>query len=210
MHPYPELLPGDIAGVKRKDFIGRMANKMLVPHTDLFHFFLIGDYLSWDDDYVILESISKGIAVGRLSFYNPADVVIFRRVLPEDWHRYYEEGGLQMQESPEFIRKKAAAALTLKGRARYDWLLILQLALTLPGLLLRGKFPPYQPEDLPYGRNKAYICTEAVVFAWQHVGFPIVPKHIVPVPAAIVRAVQERRLVRIYPPRVRCISHMIG
>jgi len=184
MKPYPSLKPGDIVGVKNHGIMGKLSKNLLVPHTDLYHFLIVGDYLPWNDDYVILESISKGIAVGRLSFYRPEDVAIFRRALTED---------------NELTRKKAAAALTLKGRARYDWLLILQLLFTLPYLLLKGEIPPYKPKDLPYGRNKAYICTEAVVFAWEYVGYPIISRDIMPVPAAIIEACVAGTLEQIYP-----------
>jgi len=188
MHPYPDLKPADIAGVRSRSISGKLSKNLIVPHTDLYHFLIIGVCLPWVDDYVIFESISKGIAVGRLSFYDPEDVVIFRRALPHC-----------NPANEQLVRREAAAALTLKGRARYDWLLLVQLALTLPSLMLRGKFPPYRPEDLPYGRNKAYICTEAVVFAWAHVGWPIVPRGIVPVPAAIKQANLDGTLEQVYP-----------
>lgn len=188
MQPYPALKCGDIVGVRKRGFIGKLMKRAISPPTDLFHFFLIGDYLPWDDDYVILESIGKGIAVGRLSFYDPADLMIFRRVVPAP--------------DPDMIdpiRRRAAAELTRVGRARYDWLLVIQTALAALGLLLRGKFPPWTPEQFPYGRNKAYICTEAVVAAWRAVGLPLVPDNVMPLPAAIKRGLFFGILQHIYP-----------
>lgn len=199
MQPYPDLKPADIVGVKRKGFIGRLMKWAIYPPTQLFHFFIIGDYLPWDDDYVILESIGKGIAVGRLSFYDPADLTIFRRVLPEGWIPYDDGTSQEVVVTHQFVRKKAAAELTRVGRARYDWLLILQTALYALSMILMGKLPPWYPELFPYGRNKAYICTEAVVAAWRAVGFPVVPENLIPVPSAIIMAVQDGRLEQIYP-----------
>ena len=187
MQPYPQLKCGDIVGVKKRGIIGKLMKRAISPPTNLFHFFLIGDYLPWDDDYVILESIGKGIAVGRLSFYDPADLMIFRRLLPGE------------EEYPGCIRQRAAAELTRVGRARYDWLLVLQTALAALGLLLRGKCPPWAPEQFPYGRNKAYICTEAVVAAWRAVGYPVVPDNVMPLPAAIKRGLFFGILQHIYP-----------
>lgn len=199
MQPYPDLKPADIVGVRRKDFIGKLMKRAIYPPTQLFHFFLIGDYLPWDDDYVILESIGKGIAVGRLSFYDPADLAIFRRVLPDGWIPYDDGTDIEKMVPHQFIRKKAAAELTRVGRARYDWLLVIQTAFAALGLLLRGKFPPWHPEQFPYGWDKDYICTEAVVAAWRAVGFPVVPEHIMPLPAAIKRGIFDGTLQHIYP-----------
>jgi hypothetical protein len=182
---YPSLLPADIGGVKSKGPMGYLAQKLTVPYSGLFHHFIVGDYIAEDDDYVILESINKGVTVGRLSFYDPSEVVILRRVLP-------------FQEQNMVIRRRASVALTELGRCGYDWLLAAHLILAIPQLLLKGKKPPYRPEQFPYGRNSSYVCTEAVAYAWSKAMFPIIPKRVVPLPAAIVRSYMDGHLELIY------------
>lgn len=187
---YPELLPGDVAGVKGKGLLLWLSQHLLVPHTNRVHFFIIGDYIPWDDDYVILESIGKGIAVGRLSFYKPEDLEIYRVDLSHP---------RVTAEMENLLRRKAAASLTLVGRASYDYLLYFHLMMGTLNLIFHGKFPPYDPAQLPYGRNRAYICTEAANFAWRHVGHPIIPKGVVPTPAGYEKALIQGGIRRIFP-----------
>lgn len=196
MNPYPELFPGDIFGIKGRGISGWACRHLITPPTDRFHFGVVGDYLPWDNDYVILESIGKGIAVGRLSFYKPEDVEIYRVVLGQTPEQRL--GKLRTEEFHE-VRKRAAAELTRVGRARYDYILIAQIAFGALTLLLRGKLPPWRPDQFPYGRDQKYICTEAIVAAWAGVGVNIVDTGTVPLPSAIIKAVNEGRLKRIYP-----------
>ena len=193
---YPILFPADIGATRGSGPLLWFSQRLIEPKTDRIHFFIIGDYLPWDNDYVILESIGKGIAVGRLSFYNPMDVEIYRVVLSET-----PEQRLGDRRAVEFyeVRKRAAAELTRVGRARYDYILIAQIAFGALTLLLRGKLPPWRPEQFPYGRDKKYICTEAIAAAWAGVGVNIVDPGTVPLPSAIIKAVNEGRLKRIYP-----------
>jgi hypothetical protein len=184
---YPALLPGDIGAVKGRGIFAWLSNKLLVPHTDRFHFFVIWDYLTWDKDYVILESIGKGIAVGRLSFYNPDNIEIYRPVLTGE------------EDPVGLLGCKACAELTKKGRARYDYILYAQLLLGALRLMLSGKFPPYDPAQLPYGRNQDYVCTEAANYGWREVGHPIIEPGTVPVPAGYEKARILGEITQIYP-----------
>ncbi|MBA7704024.1 hypothetical protein ES703_112822 [subsurface metagenome] len=187
---YPRLFPADIGATRGKGLLLWVSKNLIEPKTDRVHFFLIGDYLPWDDDYVILESIGKGIAVGRLSFYKPEEVEIYRVNIGTDprWR------DLQRQ-----LRRRAAAELTRVGRARYDYILYLQLIAGALYLLLRGKLPPWRAKDFPYGRNKDYICTEAANAAWRAVGHPIIKPGEVPLPAGYKQALLEHQLWRIFP-----------
>ena len=180
---YPLLYPGDIGAVRGKGPLLWFSQNLIKPKTDRVHFFVVGDYLPWDDDYVILESIGKGIAVGRLSFYRPEDLEIYK-VDVEGW---------------EELGPRAAAELTKVGRARYDFILIAQVALGALTLLFRGKLPPWEPKDFPYGRNSAYICTEAASFGWRAVGHPIIEPGVAPLPSGFKKALLERKLRRIFP-----------
>ncbi|GAH41697.1 unnamed protein product [marine sediment metagenome] len=153
---YPILYPADIGATRGSGPLRWISQHLIEPKTDRIHFFIIGDYLPWDKDHVILESIGKGIAVGRLSFYKPEDVEIYRVVLSETPEQRL--GNRKVEEIHE-VRRRAAAELTRFGRARYDYILIAQIALGALTLLLRGKLPPWRPEQFPYGKNKDYKRT---------------------------------------------------
>ena len=193
---YPILYPADIGATRGSGPLLWLSQHLIKPKTDRVHFFIIGDYLPWDNDYVILESIGKGIAVGRLSFYKPEDVEIYRVVLGQT-----PEQRLGKRKTEEFqeVRKRAAAELTRVGRARYDYILIAQIAFGALTLLLRGKLPQWRPEQFPYGRDGKYICTEAAAYCWRAVGHPIIPPGVVPLPAGFAQALQEGRIHKIFP-----------
>jgi len=181
---YPYLYSGDIFGVKGKGVLRWLSERLLEPKTDRLHFGIIGDYLPWDDDYVILESIGKGIAVGRLSFYNPDDIEIYR---------------VALKPNSMLTREKAAAELSRVGRARYDYILYVQLFLGALALLLQWKLPPWKSSQFPYGRNRRYVCTEAAVEAWRGVGISLVSPEVVPTPASIKEAELSGKVYRVYP-----------
>lgn len=193
---YPELLPGDIAAVKGSGVFAWLSNKLLKPHTDRFHFFIICQAVQWDNDYLILESIGKGIAIGRLSFYNDYDLEIYRVKLDEMPESRW---GKQKKTDYNLLRLKACTELARIGRARYDYLLYAQLLLGALRLMLSFKFPPYDPAQLPYGRNKDYVCTEAANYGWRKVGHPIIEENTVPVPAGFRKALDQGKLEKIYP-----------
>jgi len=186
---YPKLFPGDIFGARGEGLLRWLCGHFLTPRTDRVHFGVIGDYLPWDDDYVILESIGKGIAVGRLSFYDPEDIEVYRVALNVD------------PDEEMLLRAQAAAELSRVGRARYDYILYAQLALGVLALLFSGHLPPWKSEQFPYGRNKRYVCTEAAVEAWRGVGVSIVSPRTVPTPASIKEAELSGKLYKIYPGR---------
>jgi len=184
------LRPGDIVGVRGKGLLRWLSEHLLKPRTDRVHFFLIGDYIPWDDDYVILESIGKGIAVGRLSFYDPDDLEVYRVPLSHDPGVYSVN---------DRLRAMVAAELTKVGRARYDYILYIQMVIGALQLLVTGHLPPYSPAQLPYGRNKAYICTEAANYGWRAVGHPIIRPGEVPTPAGYKQAEMDGKIRKIYP-----------
>lgn len=187
---YPKLYPADIGAVKGSGPLLWLSKNLLVPHTDRVHFFLVGDYIPWDDDYVIMESIGKGIAVGRLSFYKPEDIEIYRVNLSTD---------SRLLTANSLLRRQVAAEMTLIGRARYDFVLYLQLFAGAATLMLQGKFPPYRAEQLPYGRNKDYICTEAANFGWRARGHPIIPPGVVPTPSEYKQALIDKKIRVVFP-----------
>jgi len=187
---YPRLYRADICATRGRGPLLWFSQHLLEPKTDRVHFFIIGDYLPWDDDYVILESIGKGIAVGRLSFYKPEDIEIYRVNIGKD---------PRLSEVNKLLRRQVVGELSKVGRARYDYILYLQLIVGAISLLLRGKLPPWTPEQIPYGRNKAYICTEAARYGWRARGHPIFPEGMAPTPSAFKQALIDGKMRRIFP-----------
>lgn len=53
-----ELEPGDIFSTKGEGVIAWLSRNLMAPPTDRFHYGLVWEKV--DDDYLILESISKG------------------------------------------------------------------------------------------------------------------------------------------------------
>lgn len=178
---------GDIGAVLAEGFAkvaGLLSRKIFTPHTDLFHFFLIGDYIPEENDYVILEATPRGVMVGRLSWYE--GYRIFRVVDPD-----VRELGI-----------RAARAATKYGRAYYDYLLFFKLLAGVMRCLFRqlmneGWFKAIRPAELPYARDSRFICTEIANEAWRLVGRPIVPKGVVPLPAGFIEALNSGKLVEV-------------
>ena len=84
-----KVRPGDIGAIVESGFVTKLASRLILPATEFFHFIIIADYISHENDFVILESIpSHGVAVGRLSWYLGKTINIYRpsreRVLMSD------------------------------------------------------------------------------------------------------------------------------
>jgi hypothetical protein len=163
------LEPGDIFATRNEGILGKLAAKLMAPHTDRFHFGLIWERIPEEDDYTILESIGKGIAVGRLSFYEGADIKFYR---PDRNNRHL-----------------APLALTKYGRGEYDYLLIFKIMLQGFWLIFKhifteGQIRAIYPWELSWCRDNAFVCTEAVDAAYDLVCDSIIPDELAPVPAA--------------------------
>ncbi len=176
------LQPGDIFATKGKGITGWAVRNLISPTTDRFHFGII--WRQMGNDYIILESVSKGIAVGLLSWYNPKEVEIYR----VDCFKY--------------LRTFAPDHLVIWGRSKYDYLLILKIALggllAFFKVLIKEKRPRrLRAEDFPYGQNSELICTEAVDIAYDAVGVNIIPEGVMPLPNAFRQAEIDGRINRI-------------
>jgi len=177
--------PGDIVGVKAKGgIIPWLSKNAIVPQTDLFHFLLIGDQVG--DDYEILESIGKGVAVGRLSWYKDREYTVFRVNTPNS----LALGEKVMRFASKF------------GRHSYDWKLYVRIFAWALGYWLKEiaklHFPPrpVYPTMIPYKSDQDFICIELVFEAWRNVlpgngGVRIREHGHAPVPAEMILA-QER------------------
>lgn len=171
--------PGDIVGVRGgKGPITWLSYHAVVPHTDLFHFLLIRDRIAVEDDYEILESIGKGAAVGRLSWYKKRQYIVFR----------------VNHENADIMGRLAADLASKFGRHKYDWKLYLKIFAWALGYwtkeIFTGHIPPrpVRPTQIPYKTDQDFICIELVFEAWKQVGFPIRKLGHAPVPAEVILA----------------------
>ncbi len=175
---YPELKSGDIFATKGTGLIGWLHKKLFAPSTSRFHFGLLWHKVN--NDWIILESINKGIAVGRLSFYMGKNIRFYRA------------------NCPYGTRRKTGIALTKYGRSRYDYWLIVKIVVgcgvALVRNLLKGKIRKLKAEDLPYASDSSLICTEAVDIAYLAVGYPITNPSNVPLPSAFEQARLDGRI----------------
>lgn len=175
------LESGDIFAVKGRGITGWFARTLTAPETDRFHFGLVWEKV--DDDYLILESISKGIAVGRLSFYEGKDVKFYRADCPAE------------------LSAQAPIELTRWGRSRYDWLLIPKLIiqgfwLILKHLVTEGRFRRIRAEELSpiYTWDSRLLCTEAAWCGYNAVGVNIIPYGVPPMPSSFREAELQGRI----------------
>ncbi|MBA7680597.1 hypothetical protein ES703_88918 [subsurface metagenome] len=162
-----ELQSGDIFATKGSGFLGWLSRSLMMPETNRFHYGII--LHEWQGDYLILESISKGLSVGRLSFYKGADIKFYRVNCDED------------------LREAAPLELTRWGRSLYDYLLVAKLVVQGLWLLLWHR-RRIRPEELTWSQDNALLCSEAVDIAYDAVGVNIIPIHVCPTPSAFRQA----------------------
>ncbi len=74
---------GDIFATKGGGITGWASRNLFTPYTDRFHHGILWKHLG-GGDFIILESISKGIAVGRLSWYRGKNIEFYRVNVDED------------------------------------------------------------------------------------------------------------------------------
>jgi hypothetical protein len=178
------LEPGTIGACKASPGI-KIGNALTSPQTDRGHYFLVWQYVPEDGDYIILESIDKGVAVSRMSKYRGQGVQFFQVDCPAD------------------LRHQTPIQLTKYGEAHYDWWLIPHLAfhgvvVFIKNLIKEHKFRRLRAEELPYDINGSLICTEAIQTAYLAVGVPIIDPDIIPTPSAFKQAELDGMLIRLF------------
>jgi len=168
---------GDIAGCKAG--IRQLAfNKLITPFTDRWHFLLIGEKL-FNGDHVIYESLAKGVCPGRLSFYWGEHLKVYR--VPD------KRKSLQAVEEASEL-----------GRLGYDYILFVWMfwqALFYWTMNGPGKIPYWA---LKQDADRNVICTELVCQCFQNAGYPLVPRDIIPTPAAIEQANLNGKIEKIF------------
>lgn len=179
-----ELQPGDIAAEKGNKIVVWLQNLFLKPATDRVHHFILWKYLG-EDDFLILESIPKGLAIGKLSWYEGKDLQFYR------------------VDCPQELRYAAPDGLIDWGRSHYDYLLIAKLffgtfVALVKVLWKEHRFRKLMAEDIPYGVNSSLICTEAPDVGYDSVGVNVIPVGVAPIPTSFKAAELAGRLIRLW------------
>lgn len=197
--------PGDVVGVANYNFLGKLARFLFVPRTPLYHFLLIDAYIESEDDYSVIESVAKGPTMGRLSWYRGKDYQVFR--VNEDFPKFWSvfrnhQLRLNASRSFEHLGQIAVDKASRFGRHGYDFGLYLKLLVGVlqfqVGRLVRFQAPRrMKPEDVPYGRDQAFICTELVFEAWRAVGINLRADGHAPLPCEFVLSKYRGELLRI-------------
>ncbi len=183
---------GDIVGVKG-GFLAVLASHIFAPATQLYHFLVIRSRLEEEDDYEIIEMTQHTCTIGRLSWYDNKSYIVFELADP----RALELG------------KKAAKYASKFGRRKYDYGVFFKLPLDLlwcwmKQLATEHHIRRIQSDELKFAANSAFVCTELARAIWLEVGIDPLLAEDVALPAAFVKAFQEKRL------NIKAIHGVIG
>lgn len=152
---------------------------LVAPYTDKFHFLLLGEYIAEEDDWVIYESLmTKGMRVGRLSWYGGRNAQIFRAA---------------NKSFGELIVHEA----TIYGRSDYDHLLIFKLSGDVIGFWWKHgprRVPYYALRDRP---NSSLVCVELITKSYEKY-WRLVAKGIAASPSAIINAYHSGLIREVY------------
>lgn len=176
------LEPGDIGAVKGTGALGWISRNLATPTTDRLHHFIVWGKM--DSDYLILESIgSKGLTMGKLSWYKDEDVIFYR------------------VNCDQVLRETAPCGLIDYGRSRYDYLLVLKVLVwalqAWVKMLIRGKLRKLSAEDFPYKPDRSLVCTEAVETAYLSVGVQVIDPGVLPLPSAFKESEMQGKIYRV-------------
>lgn len=173
--------PGDIVGVEG-NMILKCLNALVAPYNDRGHFLLLGEYLD-DGDWAIYESrISRGVRIGRLSWYEGKHIEIGR--VDED-----------------------IGAAVIKGMAKYsgfpyDHLSLIRLAWAgICNILIHGQPIPYK--KLSTEPDKSFMCTELVTETYKK-HYQLIPDNVASTAAAINQAYKQGLIKRIWAGELTC------
>jgi len=177
---------GDIGRVKPTGLASKvglwMMNKVLQPHCDFFHHFVVRSYITDEGDYEIMEAIASGVRLGRLS-----------------WYRDYE---IYHLSDPEAVLKgaQACAKYSRYGRSRYDFplfgkILVAVVLREIMLLLWEHRFRKLRCSELGYGRDNSFVCTEVAYEVAYLMGVALCPVDVVSLPPAIQEAIDGGILV---------------
>ena len=181
------LQPGDFFAISGNDWFGRFQRFMLTrymdPPSDRNHFGLLWE--EHEGDWIVWESIPKGVVCDYLSNYKDERTIQFFRPVCD-----------------EAISKEAPEKLVEYGRDLYDFLLIGKMiwdafAGTLRMLWREHRLRRFRPDEFTYKPNHAMICTEVVLQGYHEAGYDIAPPAWMPFPNVLEWARLQGRVRRL-------------
>jgi hypothetical protein len=160
------------------------AYHLFYPHTWFYHTALLGNYISDENDYEILESISSGVRIGRLSFYKGFH------------YKVYWPSATNYSIGSDIVTKASKF-----GRLRYDFLFFFDMAIEicrieLDNLITYKRFYSIRPWELKTNKHVNFVCTRFTKEAWNlyRMDTPF-PDNWAAIPSAYEEAVNEGRLI---------------
>lgn len=196
----PIYEPGDILAVANYNFLGRANQFLFMPRTFFYHYGLIDQRIESEDDYSIIESVNKGPTMGRLSWYRKKDYRIYR-VNPDApvFEKFFHPTDAPADPP---LGQWAVEKASKFGRHGYDFLLFVKLFMGIVvyqgGRLIRFQKPERMtPDNIPYGRDKALVCTELVYEAWRAVDIILRASGHAPIPAEFELAKMRNEIIMI-------------
>lgn len=182
------LQAGDFFGVEGKGPAKWAQYNLIRPRTRLIHFGLLGDYIPFETDFVILESLGSiiypGVKVGRLSWYKNKNFDVFRINHPSSLR----------------LGKKAARQATRYGRARYDFRIIPYIvwhasrAIISNAMSGKGFYADYS--DIPAKVDISLLCTEIPEEAYRGV-YPVTDSRALATPPNYRKSELDKAIVRV-------------
>ena len=188
------IQPGDIVGIREpgvSDWGLKIMNFFMAPKNDLLHYALVSHFDERLNDWVLIESISKGVTFQLLKNWylkRKSTVAVFR-----------------VADATLSQRMKAISNIYCYANKKFDYKLIVKLIGWYIGhffnQLFHFKNPihKFKASDFPYYKSdENFFCTELVVRAYADDGIYIVPKDVLPLPSSLKQAENDGRLKLIY------------
>ena len=184
------LKPGDIGVVYEKGLATKLSSTLITPRTSFFHFFLVCEYIPTEMDYVIYESIpSRGVSIGRLSWYFDRKVDIYR---PDP-----ELVEFETEYQSEYLGQLAVWEATKRGRIGYDYSICVKLFFLVFYNCFKNliKFHRFNCSytDIKMSRNRRLLCTEMVDEAYCEL-FPVFDRYYELLPANFMQTIISGRV----------------
>ena len=175
------IQPGDIVGIREpgvSDWGLKFMNFFMTPKNDLLHYAVISHYDKNLHDWILIESIGKGVT--------------FQLLIGWYLKRKSAIGIFRVADATLDQRMRAVSGIYRYANKKFDYSLIVKLIVWYIGHFFNQVFHfknpihKFKAVDFPnYKSDENFFCTELAVRSYQDLGVFIVPKDILPVPSSL-------------------------